>query len=84
MLADDLGSLKSWRFFFSTFSANAVNSESECLRRLLESSKWMAYLADAFTEGGEAIIDCYLHDFSHMVYRTQDERELEVSIRNIF
>ena len=38
-----------------------------------------AVLQEAITEGGEAVVDRYLHDFIHMSYKPQDDDELEVT-----
>lgn len=36
-------------------------------------------LQEAITEGEEAVVDRYLHDFIHMSYKPQDDVELEVT-----
>lgn len=42
-----------------------------------------AVLLDAISVGGEAVVDRYLHDFTHMAYEPQDEDELEVTIHDV-
>lgn len=37
-----------------------------------------AIFSEAILEGGEAVVARYLHDFTHMTYKPQDEDELEV------
>ena len=38
-------------------------------------------VSEAISEGGEDSVARYLHDFTHMVYKPQDEVELEVIVK---
>ena len=50
-----------------------------CLRSLLNSSRVNSVVSEAITEGGEkTVAACYLHDFTHMVYKPRSEEEVEV------
>ena len=62
------------------FSANSPESVTECLRRMLNNSEVKVILSEATTEGGEAVVARYLHDFTHMTYKPQDDDEIEVTV----
>ena len=64
---------------FLDVSANSVESVTECFRRLFNNSEVQDVLQEAIKEGGEAVVDRYLHDFIHMSYKPQDDDELEVT-----
>lgn len=66
-------------FFYISFLANSHENVTECLRTLLNSSGVNSVVSEAITEGGEkAVAACYLHDFTHMVYKPRSEEEVEV------
>lgn len=67
------------------FSANSHENVTECLRRLLSNSEVKSIVSEAISEGGEeSVVTCYLHDFTHMVYKPNDEGELEVKVESTF
>ena len=65
---------------FFTFLANSHENVTECLRTLLRNdSEVNSVVSEAITEGGEKpVAACYLHDFTHMVYKPRSEEEAEV------
>lgn len=67
------------RFLFN-FVANSRETITECLRRLLDASDVRPIVSEATLEGGEDSVARYLHDFTHMVYKPQNEVELEVIV----
>ena len=67
--------------FHNFVSANSHENVSECLRRLLDNSEVNSIISEAITEGGEeVVVTCYLHDFTHMVYKPRLESEVEVMV----
>ena len=63
------------------FAANSHENVTECLRRLLNNSEVKSIVSEANSEGGEeSVVNCYLHDFTHMVYKPNVEGELEVKV----
>lgn len=68
-------------FFFHIFSANSHENVTDCLRRLLNNSEVNSVVSEAINEGGEkTVAACYLHDFTHMVYKPGSEEEVEVML----
>ena len=58
------------------FSANSHENVTDCLRRLLSNSEFNSVVSEAISEGGEETVAvCYLHDFTHMVYKPGSEGE---------
>ena len=60
--------------------ANSYESTTECMRKLLNNSEVHAILSEAISDGGEAVVARYLHDFAHMTYIPQGDDELEVTV----
>jgi len=49
---------------------------------LLNNSEVNSIVSEAITEGGEErVVTCYLHDFTHMVYKPGTEEEVEVIVK---
>ena len=64
---------------FYTVPANSHENVTDCLRRLLSNSEVNSVVSKAIAEGGEeTVAACYLHDFTHMVYKPGSVKEVEV------
>ena len=59
---------------------NSHETLIECLRRLLDASSVRQIVSEAISEGGENSVARYLHDFTQMVYKPQDDAETEVKV----
>ncbi|XP_022806306.1 E3 ubiquitin-protein ligase RNF213-like [Stylophora pistillata] len=66
-----------------SIAENSHETLIECLRRLLDASSVRQIVSEATSKGGDDSVARYLHDFTQMVHKPQDEAETEIVQRAI-